>query len=180
MATSDLSIAVAAEGAMTVDDTLDCHAVADPILTLSRPLAGPLLSTRGTSAGMAVSGREGLSTAHPRAGLPPRPRLSTAHPKGGLSPGGGLSSAQPRGGLRSAVLARAAAPGVRGAADSLEPRLEPRKRRVGPREASRGVVGAPAGMWRGEGGPRGMWSGDPTLSSGESREVCMNGERGGE
>ena len=125
---------------------------------------------------MAVSGRDGLSAAHPRATLPPRERLSTAHPKGGLSPGGGLSSAQPRGGLRSAVLARAAAPGVRGAADSLEPRLEPRKRRVGPREALRGVVGGPRGMWRGEGGPRGMRSGAPTLSSGGGCEVC-SGER---
>ena len=45
MATSDLSVAVAAEGMMAVGDALDCHAIADPILTLSCPLAGPLLST---------------------------------------------------------------------------------------------------------------------------------------
>ena len=45
VATPDLSVGVAAEGAMTVGDAQDCHAVADPILTLSRPLAGPLLST---------------------------------------------------------------------------------------------------------------------------------------
>jgi len=87
------------------------------------------------------------------------------------------------------VPARAAAPGVRGAGDSLEPRLELRVRRVGPRETLRGVVGGPrgmwrgegglCGMWRGEGGPRGMWSGEPTLPSGESREVC-SGERGEE
>ena len=124
---------------------------------------------------MAVSGGEGLSSAHPWATLPPRERSSAAHPKVGLSPGGGLSAAQPRGGLSprglssAAVPARAAAPGVRGAADSLEPRAEPRWRRVVPREAWRGVTG----------GPRGMWSGEAALSSGESRQVCA-GERGGE
>ena len=45
VATSDLSVAVAAEGTLAVGDALDCHAIADPILTLSCPLAGPLLST---------------------------------------------------------------------------------------------------------------------------------------
>ena len=127
---------------------------------------------------MAVSGGEGLSSAHPCATLPPRERSSAAHPKVGLSAGGGLSAAQPRGGLSprglssAAVPARAAAPAVRGAAASLEPRAAPGWRRMVGWDAWRGMTGGPRGMWSGEGVSR-------QLSSGESRQVCT-GERGSE
>ena len=46
VAAFDPSVAVAVEGTMAVGDALGfCHAVADPILTLSCPQAGPLVST---------------------------------------------------------------------------------------------------------------------------------------